>query len=397
MTAIKPLGIWFGSGGASMEEGSPLDRYVLTILALIGIIILTKRRFSWFSAFKDNIWVFLLLSFMLVSIIWSDMPFASLKRWMRELIAVIMALIVATELKPIKALMSIFKRIIYIVIPFSYILIQYFPHLGRLYDRWFGKLIWIGVASAKNGLALLSLFAIFIFAWSFIGRRRGNNNPISGYQTYIEIFIMIIAIWLFMGPSHSLTYSATSTVTLIIGLMSLIGLQWIYKHRIFIHLNTLTIIILAVIVLGTATSFYGGLMMSDVAFLFNRNETLTGRTDIWAYLIPYAMSNPLGGHGFGGFWTDAHREATSSHAHNGYLDIVLNIGFVGLILFSSYLLHCCRRAHKLLIYDFDKGCLWICILLMIVVNNMTESSVTSFTDFLAAINLFMLMSTSDNL
>lgn len=395
LNAIKPLGIWFGTGGASMEEGSPLDRNVLVMLALMGMIILGRRGFSWFNALRDNLMVFLLLAYMLISVLWSDMPFVSLKRWIREFIAIIMAFVIATELNPIGALMSICRRTIYIIIPFSYILIHYFPHLGRRYNRWFGEEIWIGVATAKNGLVLICIFAIYILVCSSILRRQGQITAVTWYHPYVEYFLIVLAIWLFMGPDHSLTYSSTSLVTLIVGLSSLLGFHWMHTNNKLIRSSTLSLIAATIIVLGTAASFCGGLMMSDVAIFLNRNATLTGRTDIWAYLVPYAMSNPIGGHGFGGFWTEVHREATSSHAHNGYLDIVLNIGFLGLIIFSVYLLDCCRKAHKVLIHDFHHGCLWICILLMILVHNMAESSVTSFIDFWGSINLFMLLSTSN--
>lgn len=396
INATKPLGIWFGTGGVSMEEGSPLDRNVLITLALMGMTILTKRGFSWFNAIKDNILVFLLLGFMLMSVLWSDMIFVSLKRWTRELIAIIMAFVVATEVQSIKALMSIFRRIIYILIPFSYTLIHYFPILGRQYGRWSGELMWVGVADQKNGLALLCLFTIIFLVWSFITRRQGQNNSIVCYQNYMDGFILIMAIWLFMGPDHTLAYSATSTVTLTIVLTLFLCFHFMNKQNKMINANALFIIIAAIIIFGSATPFYGGLAVGNVASIFSRDETLTGRTDIWAYLIPYATAYPLLGHGFGGFWTDVHRAATSSHAHNGYLDIILNIGFIGLILFSIYLLNCCRRAHKLLIHDFRQGSLWICILFMIIVHNIAESSATSFTGFFAATNLFMLLSTSDH-
>ena len=39
LTFSKPLSIWFQSGGATIEEGSPLDRVFLTALVFLGIII----------------------------------------------------------------------------------------------------------------------------------------------------------------------------------------------------------------------------------------------------------------------------------------------------------------------------------------------------------------------
>ena len=148
--------------------------------------------------------------------------------------------------------------------------------------------------------------------------------------------------------------------------------------------------IVAIIVYGTITPFVGGLMIYDPSDILGREETLTGRADIWAYLINYAMQKPLLGYGFGGFWTDAIRDATSSHAHNGYLDIILNIGFAGLLFWSMFLIANCRKAQKLMTKDFDWGVLWFCFTLIAVIRNISESSVTSFTGLLPAILLFML-------
>ena len=67
-------------------------------------------------------------------------------------------------------------------------------------------------------------------------------------------------------------------------------------------------------------------------------ETLTGRTDTWAELVPVVMSRPLFGCGFGSFWTTARREFYEmSHGHNGYLDTVLELGFVGLAFYVAWL------------------------------------------------------------
>ena len=391
LVTIKPLGVWFGSGGATMEEGSSIDRIVLTILFCLGILIVTKRNLSWFGAFKQNPSVMLLIGFMLISVLWSDMPFVSFKRWIRNFIPIVMAFVIATESDPRQALQCLFRRTIYIYIPFSLMLIKYYPYLGVEYGRWSGEIMWVGVSSQKNGLAFFCMFALFYFIWTFIRRWQGRDNAVVWYQTYIEILTVILAIWLFTGPNNTLTYSATSTASLAVGSISLTGLLWLKKQNIIIGANALTILIAAIIVYGTVTPFVGHLMFYDPSAALGREETLTGRSDIWAYLVPYAMQRPLLGHGFGGFWTDATRAATSSHAH-GYLDIILNTGFVGLLFLSMFLITNCRKAQRLMSQDFDWGVLWFCFLLIAVVHNIAESSVISFTGLLPAVLLFMLIS-----
>jgi len=388
----KPLGILFGTGGATMEEGSALDRVVLLILFCLGFIVVVKRKYNIADSLKKNYWVTLFLIMSLFSVLWSDMPFVCFKRWFRMLIPLIMAFVIATEVDPFKAIQSLVRRTIYIHIPFSYILINYYPFWGRQYGRWSGALMWVGVSSQKNGLALLCMFAMFYFIWTYIRRRDGSETKVTGYQTYVEIFIFLLALWLFLGPNHTLTYSATSAVALILGLAILFLFKWLRKFNVIPGINVLTIIIIMIIIYGTATPFVGGLMVYDPSSTLGRDESLTGRTEIWSYLIPYALNRPILGHGFGGFWTDAMREATSSHAHNGYLHTILNIGFMGLFFLSMFLIANCQKARNLMTQDFNWGILWFCFLMISVIHNIAESSVTSISGLMPTILLFMMMS-----
>lgn len=158
----KPLGIWFSSGGVDMESGSPLDRVFLNGIFCLALLILIIRYVNGARAPQGNIWVLILLGYMLLSILWSDMPYTSFKRWFRELIAVIMALLVSTEPNPRQAVECMLRRITYILIPFSLLLIKYYPHFGVEYAHWSGMQMWIGVALQKNSMALLCIISFFL-------------------------------------------------------------------------------------------------------------------------------------------------------------------------------------------------------------------------------------------
>lgn len=394
LTVSKPLGIWFGTGGVDMESGSVLDRAFLTVLLCLCLIILASRQFNFSSAIRENIPLIILMGLMLVSVLWSDMPFISFKRWTKEIIAIFMAFLVFTEPEPRQAVQSIFRRTIYILIPFSYILIHYFPRQGREYAHWSGNVMWIGVASQKNGLTRLCLFAAFFLIWAFFRRRQDGVIPNTGYQTLLEAFILILALWLMGGPQHNFSYSATTNVAFVLGLSALIGLSLAKKRATVFDSKAFIIIIALIIVYGTITPFIGRLSLMDISSILGRTDTLTGRSEIWATLVPYAMQKPLLGYGFGGFWTDKIRSLTSSHAHNGYLDIILNIGFLGLLFFTIFLLSCCRKAQKLMTQDFHWGSLFMCFLFMAVVHNIAESSIIGFTGEFSAVLLFMTVSSA---
>jgi exopolysaccharide production protein ExoQ len=85
----------------------------------------------------------------------------------------------------------------------------------------------------------------------------------------------------------------------------------------------------------------------------NSPETLTGRIPLWNFLISnYLEARPLFGYGFDGFWTPQHVIRVSAsqdwlimHAHSGYLNVVLDLGYVGLGLFVLVLLLAARRSY----------------------------------------------------
>lgn len=384
----KALAVWFGLGGSGgMEEGSVLDRNALSVLLFIGVVVLVKRHFNWKNAVKDNLWLIVLLCYMLISIVWSDMPFISLKRWIRQVaIAVIMGFVIATEDAPREAIKSIIRRVIYIQIPLSFLLIKYYINSGVKWGRWTGEVMWIGVTYQKNGLVLLCVLAIFFLIWALIRRWRKIDTSVIWYQTYVELFIIFLSLWMATGPKHSPTYSATATAAFAIGLTAFLGLLWLKNKNIILGANLFTAIIVFIIIYGTITPFIGSLTIIDVSGLLGRSENLTGRGDIWAKLIPAAKDNFFLGVGFGGFWTDEWREIVkTSDAHNGFLDTMLNTGFIGLFFSSIFLISSCRKAQQEMMNDFDWGAFWFCIILMVVLHNITEASLDSFTGLIPLI------------
>lgn len=366
-----------------------MDRLFLIGLMLTGLFLLTIRGLDWSRTFRAHFWLFMLIGYMLVSIFWSDLMFISFKRWTREFIALIMALLILTEHKPLQALHSVFRKSIYILIPFSLLLVKYYPQYGVEYDRWSGDLMWIGMTLQKNGLGRLCMFSAFFLVWSLV--RRSDTPAISGskYQLFIDIFLLILTFHLMSGGWGAATYSATAIVSFLVGLIFFISFKLLMKNRILTASFKLRLLMLFIISLGFATVFFGGSTIVGVTSTVNRDATLTGRTDIWAGLLPFAMNKPLLGHGFGGFWTTAKQEMfIIKEAHSGYLELLLELGFIGVFLFSMFILSCCKKIHKLLLYDFEWGRLWACFLLMLLVHNITETSMDTFTSQVMAILLF---------
>ncbi len=74
--------------------------------------------------------------------------------------------------------------------------------------------------------------------------------------------------------------------------------------------------------------------------LYQKDLTFSGRTDIWAASLESVWRRPVQGYGYGGVWLDGANPVTrdlqtrigfgAAHAHNGVIEIMLQVGLVGL-------------------------------------------------------------------
>jgi exopolysaccharide production protein ExoQ len=90
----------------------------------------------------------------------------------------------------------------------------------------------------------------------------------------------------------------------------------------------------------------GVLLLEPLLDLLGRDMTFTGRTDLWAYAARMVELRPWLGYGYATFF-DLPSVATyvtdmlkwsSPNAHNGYLEVALGLGLVGLALVTFFLL-----------------------------------------------------------
>jgi exopolysaccharide production protein ExoQ len=381
--STKPLAIWFGLSGDN-ESGSELDRLVLSALGVLAVAVLAHRRFDWFGALRRHGWLLALLAYMLASTLWSDIPLIAFRRWMREIITLVMALVMMSEADPRQALRSLLRRSVYILIPFSLALIKYYPVLGRAYGRWSGAGMWVGVTVQKNSLGRLCLIAAFFLLWALYCCRREPEKAGGRRHRWADLSVLVLALYLLKGAEDS--YSATSLGALAAGTIIFVGLVWLRKLKLQVPQSILLALLIFLIGFGTATPFLGGSNVASFTSALGRDDTLTGRTEVWAALVPVVKRQPLFGSGFGSFWTTERRvEYQISHSHNGYLDSLLELGAVGLALNTFWLLSCARKLRAALAEDYDGASLGICFLLIALICNFTESILTSFTEPMTAL------------
>ncbi|MBD0388699.1 MAG: O-antigen ligase family protein, partial [Nostoc sp. C3-bin3] len=151
----------------------------------------------------------------------------------------------------------------------------------------------------------------------------------------------------------------------------------ILKFKTKLLIPSVILIILSV----WAFSFVSHGIAETFAGFFGKDLTLTGRTDIWADVARKIQERPLQGYGFSAFWSQPAEYIMRTfgwvppNAHNGFLDLALDLGLVGLLLY-------CLISLRILIKSFflsrkfhvDSVSFWPFIFfLFTLLTNLTES------------------------
>ena len=206
--------------------------------------------------------------------------------------------------------------------------------------------------------------------------------------------VLGLTLLLLRGPGGE--YSATSIVALVFAVFMYCLLLFMKKHYLNMASAILVISIATAVFLGILIPIVGGSGASGFLDLIGRDVTFTGRTYIWQAILPVAMRSAICGVGYGSFWINPpisyQLTLMVNEAHNGYLDVFVEIGFVGMVLFLIFLMSSCRQAQKALPSNFEWSAFVLCFLFIIVVHNITESSFLRPTNHMGAVLFFLAMS-----
>jgi O-antigen ligase len=263
---------------------------------------------------------------------------------------------------------------------------KYFPALGRRATDW-GGMSNTGIVEGKNELGALCLMFILLLFWCLLKtlgqmktRQRRRELRVIGGLILLGVYCLLKA------------HSATSTFSLLLGagLMLVVGLQSINKRRIGLYLVTAAAIALLA---QTMFDVYGRVV--DVS---GHGETIEGRGRLWEVLLQ-TDQNPIFGEGFESYWLGPRAQELwempefayrPNEAHNGYLELYLNLGLVGLGLFACVIFRVFGKIRQELLTEFEWGRFELGCLIAILAHNWTEAgfkglSVLFFLFFIIAV------------
>lgn len=304
VTIIGQLGIYT----AAIFLLLPRLRY--TLKSFLGVIINLVTKSPFLCA---------LIGIASLSFLWSNTPFLTFKLIITYLEVSLLAIYFGKQYSWTE--IYIFLRWVNIII----VALSYYAVFFMSGD----KANWSGIVGHKNH------FSFFMAQTLILWLMHAVYSP---KQRYLSLVCLILSWIAFINGN-----SGASKVLLVV----LLGL-WIYlgfakKLKVqWAFVSVVLFFILSICLMIIVTE--------NLEFIFvdtlNKDLTLTGRTEFWPILVNKINQHPILGYGLGGFWQPWQGEANPggdvivartqfhpSHAHNGFLDLGLELGWLGLALF----------------------------------------------------------------
>lgn len=362
-----------GHGLTEVAEGSVYRQIgwgLIFTLALFYALRGEQGRFtipwSWLP------WPYLvLLAYAIVSVSWAEQPVVSAKRAV-QLVGILFVALALVRQKGERDALERFSwpAVIFLVLGALALAV---PSMAFDPDGNFK-----GTAVTKNVWGQFALLAALIFLYQALSKHKTK-----------------LSWWLFGGALLSLaaTRSATS-IAIFVAAVSVM-LVWFAHKR---YRSTFQIVLLggSLIVIAIAYGYFLFRGTLPVEALLNaglgsvgKDSTLTGRTELWRMMGYEIARHPWLGAGFGGFWLGIDGPSYSivryfswrpGQAHNGYLDVINELGYVGLALLLVVLLVHLRNLYLFMRHGEGlRAVFHLAILSAVLLLNVSETSLLRTT------------------
>jgi exopolysaccharide production protein ExoQ len=292
---------------------------------ILAILMIGQRKRLMYVATRD-ISLCLLVGTALLSLFWSAAPDFTLDESKALLRATLFGVYLATRYSP-KELMRLLAWTIGIVALLSLFFCIAVPSQGLSEAN--NEVTWRGIFTHKQYLGRLMAIGAPIFLLTAIDSKKHRWVPLT-----------------VLGLSVALTLLSKSRTSLVALLLSLLILPLYNVVKQNYKLRT-ALLLLSVLL----CSMVAVLIVTNWEFLLvdtlGKDVELNGRLPIWTLIINKGMEHPWLGYGYAGFWTSSESvyvlnnswagtedlTGTRFHAHNGFIDLFIQLGFIGLTLF----------------------------------------------------------------
>jgi exopolysaccharide production protein ExoQ len=340
------------------------------------LVLLLRYRLAWRVLREVNVFYLLWLGLAFASLAWSVDPDLTGRKLVRLMMMCTVFLAVAVIAWEPRRFQHLLRPVLTFICLASIVFAYGWPDLA-LHHEPNPELInaWHGICLTKNQLGATASFAYILWAHAWFTRETAR-------------------IWAFLGGGAALlclvmSRSQTSLIASIVGTMVIFlmlgGANFRLRHaRVFVIVFAGILLLFAMAMLRVIPGLET--ILEPIPWITGKDLTFSNRAQIWAVVVEHIQRRPLLGSGYGAFWlpnlptpdkdsffvTARLNGLYPGSSHNGYLQVLNDLGAVGLIFLLGYIALFIRQSLRLYGVDRTQGALFIGLLLQQAIINMEE-------------------------
>ena len=311
------------TSGNSYNPFDRLSSLIQHFIYSLTFLLLIARINTSVTNLQRSFIIWLLPIMALVSFLWSDFPDWTLRKGITTLQTTYFGLYFASRFS-VKEQINILTISLAIVGILTVLFSFAFP--GSAIEAGANAGALRGPFTQKNLLARIASLGIIVF---FVAVNHFSKNKKILAFGLISFMIIVLL-------------TTSKTALLLLFLLALL----VPLYRVTRWNSTISIPIVIISFLLISSIFFVVLSNWESTMLaLGRDPDLSGRTGLWLGAIEKIKERPWLGYGYQGFWQDgggamelwAKERYKPPHAHNGYINIALDLGLTGLIIFMSFI------------------------------------------------------------
>lgn len=360
---------------AGVTTANPTDRFIKIVMILAGVIVIATRWSlvrSMAKSFNAGFMAFMVLIPM--SAMWSFDSNATIMRFIS--LASIVLVCVGISLtgwnrqrfQQIAAPPLMFIMIVSLVVGMIYP-----ERIIEIGDDLSQKDAWHGITLTKNQFGMAASLAVIIFVNRWLAREGKALWAIAG--------AVIAFTCLLLSRSNTSLLSALVGVMFMTLALRVPFIRQNYSAHVAIGIAVI-LILYEMVIQNMIPGAYT--LLSPIRAMTGKDGSLSGRTIIWDIIKEHIRAAPYLGTGYGAYWLGPVENSPSyvfvyrmffypSEAHNGYLEIVNDLGYLGLICLAVFIVTYMRQSIELMKTDRAQAVLYLSLLFHQLVMNMSES------------------------
>lgn len=329
------LGFGYPNVESMLGHANFLPQKIMQAIVFLSILIYIPLYFDRVKNIKICTTTSLLLSAIIfLSLLFSEHKLLTIRYILSFVTPLFIVYVYFNNYGPNSLLKLLIAFVCFLVVV-NFLYIALFPYYGVMGANHAGA--FRGMFLHKNIYGAFCVYSSILFMYAY------KTSDFKFKKAYVFLYFLS-----FVG-----VLKCQSTTSLVLFMLAFLCFVFFYFFKLISKKTLRVVCYFSFLISIVFFSIMLSVFYEEITYALGKDPTLTGRTELWETLFYIAANKPIAGHGLGLFQRPEimHQYSldfgwVAKSAHNSYLDILLGIGWFGMLFFLKPLIE------KILIFPF---------------------------------------------